>query len=377
LKILSPPQLLLDLFQAYFDARKHKRKTSSAIRFELNYEKEVFKLYREIISRKYEISRSICFVSFYPVKREIFAGDFRDRIVHHLLFNYLNPLCERIFINDSYSCRKGRGTSYGGKRADHFIRSCSKNYQKDCYILKLDIAGYFMSIDKKILFAKIEKIIKKFEQKIDFDKELVLWLTRKVLFNDPTKNCVVKGKKEDWVGLPKSKSLFFSEKDRGLPIGNLTSQLFANIYLNDFDHFIKESLGCACYGRYVDDLLFVHEDKDFLKLFPPVLDEYLCNNLFLRLHQKKFYLQHYSKGVMFLGRIILPYRIYIKNRTKGNAYRKLEEWMKRSAVFGTSAQEKRKAYCQFFSYCGIFEQANTFRLQKKMMGVLARRTGLK
>lgn len=234
-----------------------------------------------------------------------------------------------------------------------------------------------MSIDKNILFEKIEKILKKFEFRIGFDKELVLWLTRKVLFNDPTKNCVVKGRKENWVGLPKSKSLFFSEKDRGLPIGNLTSQLFANIYLNDFDHFIKNILGCKYYGRYVDDLLFVHEDKDFLKLFFPVLDEYLSNNLFLHLHRKKFYLQHYSKGVMFLGRIILPYRVYIKNRTKGNAYKKLEEWIKISRLGEISAQQKRKAFCGFCSYYGMFEQANTFRLRRKIVGKLVASSKLK
>ena len=364
-----PSKLLEDLFQAYFDARKHKRKTASAIKFELNFEAEIFRLRDEIQNRKYEISPSICFISFYPVKREIFAGDFRDRIVHHLIFNYLNPFCERIFLSDSFSCRAGKGTSYGVKRANHFIRSCSENYKKDCYILKLDISGYFMSIDKNVLFEKIKKTLKKFESKIDFDYALIIWLIRKVIFNDPTRNCVVKGKRKDWIGLPKSKSLFFSKKDRGLPIGNLTSQLFANLYLNDFDHFVRYKLGCKYYGRYVDDLLFIHRDKNFLASLFAILDEYLRDNLYLRLHSRKIYLQHFTKGVKFLGTIIKPYRIYIGNRTKNNFYQNLDAWNKKITLAkNIDPQDVKKFISSSNSYLGIMKHYDTFKLRKKIIG---------
>lgn len=361
---------MFDLFQAYFDARKHKRKTSSAIKFEMNYEKEVIRLYKEIVSRKYEISPSICFISFYPVKREIFAGDFRDRVVHHLIFNYLNPFCERIFVNDSFSCRRGKGTSYGGKRAEHFIRSCSGNYHKNCFVLKLDISGYFMSIDKNILFRKIKKTLKQFEKEIKFDKELMIWLIEKVIFNDPTNKCIVKGKRADWVGLAKSKSLFFAGKNRGLPIGNLTSQLFANLYLNDFDHLMKYSLDCKYYCRYVDDILIVHQDKRFLKSLFPVIDEYLRKRLGLSLHPKKIYLQHFSKGFLFLGRIILPYRNYLKNRTKGKIYERINEWSIISKKKNISAQEKSRFFGCFHSYWGIISQVNALKLKNKMLAKL-------
>jgi len=361
-----PPQLLLDLFQAYFDAQKNKKRTRSAIEFEMNFEVEIFRLYDEIVSRRYEISASTCFISFYPVKREIFAGAFRDRIVHHLVFNYLNPFCERIFINDTYSCRKGKGTSYGVARANHFVRSCSGNYQKDCYVLKLDIAGYFMSISKNILFLKIEKLIEKFEKEITFDKELFLWLIRKIIFNDPTKNCFVKGKKSEWVGLPKSKSLFFSRKNSGLPIGNLTSQLFANLYLNDFDHFIKCKLKCHYYGRYVDDLLFVSPNKQFLSSLYCLLDEYLWENLSLHLHKKKIYFQHFKKGFVFLGRIILPHRIYLKNRIKSNLYQKVEEWKIIYSKEDVSEEEKTSVKSSQCSYHGMLLSCNAFKLRKKL-----------
>jgi len=367
------PDLLTDLFQAYFDARKHKRKTINALKFELNYEKEIFRLHDEIVNRKYEIAPSICFISFEPIMREIFAGDFRDRIVHHLLFNYLNPFCERIFIGDSFSCRKNRGTSYGIERVIHFIRSCSENYHRDCYILKLDISGYFMAIDKNILFGKIKRLMRRFEKEITFDRELVLWLTEKVIFNDPTRNCVIKGKRSDWAGLPKSKSLFFSGKDKGLPIGNLTSQLFANLYLNDFDHFVKCQLKCRYCGRYVDDLVFVHRDRKFLAALYPVLDSYLRENLLVRLHPRKIYLQHQQKGVAFLGRTILPYRIYLRNKTKGNIYRKIDEWLAVSKAGKVPEEEKNWACSCYFSYRGMLETCNAYNLRIKFKKKLEKR----
>ncbi len=149
--------ILRDLFKAYYGSRKNKRHTISQLKFEIEYEKRLIDLSKELSQESYSINRSICFISFKPLKREIFAADFRDRIIHHFVYNHINPIFERYFINDSYSCRKGKGTSYGVKRLNHFIRSCSDNYSKNCYVLKLDIKGYFMSIDKNILYKKIEE----------------------------------------------------------------------------------------------------------------------------------------------------------------------------------------------------------------------------
>ena len=125
-------QLLKDLFKAYFDARRNKRNTCNALEFEINYERKIFDLYYDLKNNTYELSRSIAFIVNQPVKREVIATSFRDRVIHHLIFNYINPIFEPEFINDSYSCRKKRGTSYGIKRVQHFIRSCSNNYSKDC-----------------------------------------------------------------------------------------------------------------------------------------------------------------------------------------------------------------------------------------------------
>jgi len=352
-------QLLIDLFRAYFGAKKNKGKTANALAFAVSYEKNIIELYEDIINYRYQIRSSVCFIVNKPVKREIFAADFRDRVVHHLLFNYLNPLFERSFIKDSYSCRKGKGTSYGIKRVSHFVRSCSENYQKECWIMKLDIRGYFMSIDRNILYKKIEKIVNSTKNPA-FDKNLILYLIHLVVFNDPTIGCIFRSQPEDWVGLPKSKSLFHSAKNKGLPIGNLTSQLCANVYLNQFDHFIKEKLGLKYYGRYVDDMVFVCRDKDFLKNSISEIKKYLKNNLGLTLHPRKIYIQKFNIGIPFLGVFIKPKRVYAGRRIKNNFIKNLYT-IEKKKTFGM------EDISVINSYLGMMINYNTYRLRRKLL----------
>lgn len=205
---INRTKILEDLFRAYYDARKNKRDTINVLIFEKDFEANLFELCDEILERRYTPKPNICFVVERPVKREVFAADFRDRIIHHFIYNYISPILERRFINDSYSCRKGKGIHYGVKRADGFVRKCSLNYTRDCYILKLDIRGYFMSMNKHILYRKIREDLVQKAAECDFDLPLVIYLLEKTIFNDPTVACRRKGKKTDWVNIPKSKSLF-------------------------------------------------------------------------------------------------------------------------------------------------------------------------
>jgi len=360
----QPSKLLIDLFKAYYNARKNKRKSPDCLDFEMNYEKNLFQLYQEIINKKYKISSSLCFISFYPVKREIFAGNFRDRIVHHLIYSYLSPLFERIFIYDDYSCRLKKGVSLGIKRLDYFIRSCSKNYSQDCYILKLDVKGYFMSINREILYNKVEKTVNRFEKELTIDKNLLLYLIHLIVFHKPTQFCHIRGKKNDWIGLPKSKSLFFTKKGAGLPIGNLTSQLFGNVYLNDFDHFVKNNLKCKYYGRYVDDMIFVHQDKKYLKSLIPKIKDFLKKELDLEIHPNKIYLQHFNKGVSFLGVIIKPYRMYIGLRIKKSFYKKIKKW--NNLIISQKGELTEIQLKEFLaiinSYLGFFYKCSSYNL---------------
>lgn len=373
-------QLLYDLFLAYYDARQNKRNTKLALLFERQYESHLFELCENIINRTYEIKPSVCFINYSPVQREIFAAHFSDRIVHHLVYNYISPIFERVFINDSYSCRKGKGTSYGIKRINHFIKACSGNYQKDCYILNLDIKGYFMAINRQLLYEKTIHILEKFRNRKfkrsdgtymsweqSFDYETVHYLLNKIIFNSPVDNYLLKGSIKNWEGLPPSKSLFHSEADCGLPIGNLTSQLFSNIYLNDFDHWLHYKQGCKYYGRYVDDFCVVHNDKEFLKGLIPKIKTYLKENFSLELHPNKIYLQHYSKGVKFLGAVIKPHRIYIANRTKGNFYNAIQKQNKIARDHKPSKEEQQAFLSSMNSYLGIMKHYKSYNLRKKML----------
>lgn len=356
---------LEDLFEAYFSCRSNKRNTANALAFEVDYERNLIQLCEAINNGSYEIGRSIAFIVNKPVTREIFAADFRDRVVHHWLINKLNPLFEKEFIYDSYACRVNKGTHFGIRRAYGFIASCSNNYGTDCHILKLDIQGFFMRINREMLFQRLRNFIN--EKYHEPDKELVTALCGKFVFNDPARNCIIKGRKRDWDGLPKNKSLFHSPPGCGLPIGNLTSQVFANCYLNAFDHFVKKDLGIRYYGRYVDDVMIVHPEKDFLKSLLPELSDYLQTNLYLTLHPKKIYLQHYTKGVKFLGTMMKPGRIYIGNRTKGNFYSALQ---KQNEVVRNSKPDKVAQHTflsSINSYLGIMKHYKTYNLRKRTL----------
>ena len=144
-----------DVFSAYYDCRKHKRNKTGALNFEVDLENNLIQLWNDLRTKNYKILPSTVFIVEKPVKREIFAANFRDRIVHHLLLMYLNPYFEKYFIYDSYSCRVGKGTHFGISRVNHFIHKCSKNGKEKCYILKLDVQSFFMSIDKRILYKKL------------------------------------------------------------------------------------------------------------------------------------------------------------------------------------------------------------------------------
>ena len=300
-----------------------------------------------------------------PVQREIFAAEFRDRIVHHLIIGKLNPLFEKQFIYDSYACREGKGTHFGIQRANRFIRRCSQNYTRDCYILKLDIQGFFMHINKNILHKRLSRFIDEKYHKTN--KPLILELCHKVIFNDAADKCIIKGKSSDWMDLPMSKSLFYSPPNCGLPIGHLSSQIFANFYMDSFDHYIKHDLGIKYYGRYVDDFIIVHEDKSYLKNLISTLGNFLDKELHLTLHPKKIYLQHYSKGVPFLGTMIKSGRIYIGKRTKSNFYQAIQ---KQNAVVlhgKPTREEKLRFQSSMNSYLGIMKHYNTYKLRKKML----------
>ncbi len=356
---------LTEVFEAFESCRRHKRGTMNALAFELDYEANLVALWRDINSGAYRPARSIAFIVDKPVKREIFAADFRDRVVHHLIIDKLGPLFEREFIFDTYACRVGKGTHLGIRRVERFMRSCSRNHTRDCYILKLDIAGFFMSIDRGLLYRRLEAFVR--EGYGAPDRDLLLGLCRTVVFCDPARNCVVKGRRSDWDGLPAEKSLFHSRPGCGLPIGNLTSQVFANFYLSPFDHFMKHDLGLRYYGRYVDDIVVVHPDRSYLAALIPVAADYLRRELGLTLHPRKIHLEHCADGVEFLGVVIKPHRTCIASRTRGN-FRRAVERHNRIADDHRPTRAERDAFrSSINSYLGLLAHYDTYRLRRRVL----------
>ena len=237
-----------------------------------------------------------------------------------------------------------------------------------------------MAINRQLLFDKTKNILEKFrtrtfkqtdgslltwEQSFDFDT--VYYLLEKIIFNNPVDNFLRKGSMNNWEGLPPSKSLFHSDIGCGLPIGNLTSQLFSNIYLNEFDRWVHYKQNCKFFGRYVDDFVIIHNDKEFLKCLIQKIRAFLKEELLLELHPKKIYLQHYSKGVQFLGTVIKPHRIYIANRTKGNFYEALEKQNIIARHHKPSKEEQNNFLSSMNSYLGIMKHYKTYNLRKRMI----------
>lgn len=254
---------------------------------------------------------------------------------------------------------------------EHFMRSATENYTKEAYVLKLDLQGFFMSIDKGLLLRKVQSLVdRKYEGE---DKSTIQYLLELIILNDPTLNCKVKGKRSDWEGLPNSKSLFHAKRGCGLPIGNLTSQVFANYYLTAFDRYMKETLKQKCYGRYVDDFFVVHSDQDYLKLLVPILRDYLKEMVGVTLHPNKIHLQCCSRGVSYLGIIIKPYDRFLTNRIWNNVHQlfnRVEE-MDLDTLY---PEEKRRLFASLESYWGMRHHANVFR---RMASVGCQRIGLR
>ena len=301
-------ELILDLLVAYESAAKRKRNTTSCLRFNMCIEDEIVMLAQSISEGSYKVSPCICFIATEPVKREIIAADFRDRVVHHYICSFLEPFLEKQLIYDCYSCREGKGTLFGVNRLEHHIRSCSRNYTLPCYVLQLDIAGYFMHINRELLYKKamllMDKIaVQKNENGVRMAQtgryKWIKDLLRVIIFHDPMEDAIFMGDPALRKGLPPSKSLLHSPPGCGLPIGNLTSQLFSNLYLNDFDNYIKRELKVKHYGRYVDDFYLVHNDPSFLKsLVSPIKNE-LKNKFGLDLHLTRWYFKRQRKALRF------------------------------------------------------------------------------
>lgn len=365
---LTREQLLADLHTAYLDARRHKRNKPYQLFFEAHAEENLESLCDELWSRRYQPLPSTCFVITDPKKREVFAAQFRDRIVHHLYFNYTHEIFERTFIADTYSCIKKRGTHYGIRRLEQHIRRESLNYTRPCYVLKMDIKGYFMHIDRQRLLQIALRQLRKmashryfrgagmWREYADFD--FLEYLTRVIVMLNPVNDCHRKGTALDWYGLPDEKSLFKSLPGYGLPIGNLTSQLFSNVYLNELDQFVKRQLHCHRYGRYVDDFYIVSADRNWLRTLQEPITRFLSDHLHLDVNSSKTVICDVRIGVEFLGAYLKPRRRYISTRSLRRIEQKIPQLRR-----VRSAEQLRN---RLNSFLGILSHYRSYRIRRKL-----------
>jgi len=294
-----------NLHLAYLKARKCKRYREEILKFSYNLEKNLLKLEKELLNQTYQHGNYREFVVNDSKRRRIKAAPFRDRVVHHALCNVIEPIFDKGFVDDNYACRREKGTHKAIKRLEKFLKKASD--ERKLYCLKCDISKYFNSINHKTLLELIKKKIA--------DKK-ALWLTEEILDSSCS-----------------------DELGKGIPIGNLTSQLFANIYLNELDQFAKHGLRIKYYLRYMDDFLILGCDKKRLHKIKKEIQEFLQARLKLELHPKKANIFLAENGIDFLGyQVFKTYRLLRKSTIK-RFVKRMRVYQKRLRE-GVLSQEK-------------------------------------
>lgn len=296
------------------------------MKFEWQLEENIFALHRQLKAQCYNHGPYEAFYIQDPKQRLIHKATVQDRVLHHAIFKVLNPIFEPTFIAHSYSCRIGKGTHKGVISLSNMLRKISKNNTGTCFALKCDVRKFFASVDQNILMSILDRKI---------TDETMLSLLRKIV-------C----------------SFDKAEPRKGLPIGNLTSQLFANVYMNEFDQFIKHKLRVKHYVRYTDDFVIVSDNTDYLLGLLPKIRDFLQSELQLELHPNKISIRKYSQGIDFLGYVILPHHIALRTKTKRRMLCKLDQ---KIADYKADIIDKEAFNQSLQSYLGVLSHADSYK----------------
>jgi len=326
-KIVHPETLFL----AWKEFKEGKGSKPDVLLFEQELEKHIFDLVRALRGKTYKHDGYTGFYISDPKRRHIHKANVRDRVLHHAIMTTINPVFEPTFIANSFSCRVGKGTHKGVDALRNMLRKESRNNTRQCYVLKCDVRKFFDSVDHAILLSIIRKRIK------DPD---TLWLLENII--------------ESFIS---DRSDLFTR--RGVPIGNLTSQLFANIYMNEFDQFMKHTLKVKYYARYTDDFVIVSSDIEYLRKLVAPINSFLKQNLVLDIHPKKIEIRSYGEGVDFLGYVIFPNHTLVRKRTKRRIFRRFEGKIQ---DFRKEKIEKENVEASLRSYLGVLSHANAHDL---------------
>ena len=330
----------------------------------------------ELIERTYKPGTSTCFLVRFPKLREVFAAAFRDRIIHHWICLRLVPHFETLnenIGNVTHNCRVGFGTKSAVNGVYQAIKEVSYDYGTEADLFRGDLVGFFMSLPQRRMCDQLIEFTQA-EYHGDF-KNLLIWLLDVVVMHRPELNCMLNSDPQDWAGLAHNKSLFRTGEGRGAPIGNLTTQLFANFYMADFDAFMMDCVKKlrargirAAYHRFVDDFILVCNDKEALKWLIHAA-EIKIKSMDLVIHKDKRYFQPVSHGVLFVGTYIKNGRLYLSNRTIGrftDKAKQISEFMKQPAKEITSA-DLDHILATINSYLGFCKYRQTYRIRRKAM----------
>ena len=317
---------------AWKRARKHKTLKPYVVEFEKNFKENLLMLRTELLLHSYRPLPLKKFILRDPKTRVISKSDFRDRIVHHAICNVIEPLFDNSFIHDSYANRKGKGVLKAINRFDYFNRKCSQNYRRPCFVLKADIKHYFDTVDHEILISILERKI--------MDAR-VIWLIRVILSNHKTR-----------------------ERGKGMPLGNLTSQFFANVYLNELDQYVKHFLKAKHYIRYVDDFVILNSSKIMLACYKHDINNFLNYRLALDLHPEKSKIVLSSQGICFLG-----FRNYDHHKLlKKSNLRKIRNKILNLKKVSDSGQEcYGLAFATIRGWLAYSKTANSYSLRQKII----------
>jgi len=316
---------------AFRKARRGKTQRHYVIEFEAELEKNLLQLQDELQNHTYAPRPLDTFILRDGKTRRISRSDFRDRVVHHALCNVIEPLFDKTFIFDSYANRKGKGVLKALQRFDVFKGKVSKNHTRRCFVLKADIRRYFDTVDH----GKLMEILGK-----QVEDERVLWLVRAILDN------------------------FERGRGKGMPLGNLTSQFFANVYLNELDQFVKHKLRARYYLRYVDDFVLLSKSRCELEIFKERINEFLRQCVLLQLHPEKSRIIAYEQGVPFLGMRVFPFHRLLLRKN-------LNKFKRKRTMLEQSFKEEHSSYDVLFEslegWLAFAKSANTFGLRKRIL----------
>ena len=335
-KICSFDNLLL----AYKKARKGKRNRAEVQDFEFNYEKIIFDIQEKLLNRNYQFDDYRIFTVYEPKERLISSAPFNDRVVHHAICNIIEPYLDKAMISDTYACRKGKGTHKALEKASKLLKTHK-------YILKLDIKKFFFTIDHKILLTELSKKIK---------DGYLLELIEKLLSTYITDINYYYNIEND--------SLLEVMRKRGLPIGNLTSQLFANFYLNPLDRFIKEELGFSSYIRYMDDTLIFSNNKKELQEAKTKIELLLEKKYRLKINKKKSCIITQNNGIKYLG-----FHLYKYNRRilQENLDRFKKRFIIKSKKYQNGDIEFDNILCSLNSWIGFKGKKKNISITNKIL----------